>query len=394
MKRKYFLILFLFCSVLFVKAQTVTPWNASGVILSSTGYIATIYHELEPGYHFEVDVFNNGIKKTYPGNVIKADPENNLAIIKIDDPLFITIGTVPFSFKIKDVKKNERVFAMGYPEIESRGGKMKLAEGTISSKSGYPNDINMYQISCVMKTGDAGAPLFDNSGNLIGIINSEIEYGQTAGYAIKVSCLHNLLETLPAQLSLKTLISGLSFSDKVEALTKCIVSVRISNEVVADTSGKSKKMFVGQTYGGGIIFYVDETGEHGLIASTDNGDSQRAPWGCYNLLIDATETGIGSGQENTTMIVSGCRTAGSENIAARLCDQLVLDGYSDWFLPSKEELNILYEQKEIIGGYEHGYYWSSSEFATNFAWYQHFDFGFQDYLNKDLLYFYRPVRSF
>ncbi len=159
-----------------------------------------------------------------------------------------------------------------------------------------------------------------------------------------------MLETLPKlpPLSSKTTISGLSFSDKIAELSTFVVSVRASNQAVADTS-KSKKMVVGQTYGGGIIFYVDDTGEHGLIASFDTGESERAQWGCYNTLVDDTETGIKSGKENTKKIIISCRTAGTERIAARLCNEYVADGYSDWYLPSKEELNLLYEKWSKIG---------------------------------------------
>jgi len=395
MKLKSLAFLFV-CSSLLMKAQTTSSWNGSGVVLSAEGYIATSNHTLEPGYHFEIDVFTNGVKKTYRARLEKADPVNDLAILKIDDPLFESIGAVPFTYKVKDVNTNEKIFLMGYPTIDTPGETVKVSEGIISAKSGYQNEITQYLVSCTIRPGYGGAPVFDNAGNLIGIKSSMNKSSQNTGYVVKISCLHNLLETLPQMPSIpaKTTISGSSFSDKTAALSKFIVAIRVKKEVMPETISKGKKMVVGQAYGGGIIFYVDNTGEHGLIASNDDGNSKRAQWGCDDLLIDETGTGIGSGQENTKKIILVCRKAGSEKIAARLCDQLVLDGYSDWFLPSKEELNLLYEQKEIIGGYEHGYYWSSSEFATNFAWYQHFDFGFQDYLNKDFSYFYRPVRAF
>ncbi len=277
---------------------------------------------------------------------------------------------------------------------DSKGEKMKVTEGAISSKSGFPNDISNYQLSCVMRAGSQGSPVFDNSGNLIGIINSKT--GQSMGYAVKASCLYNLLETLPKipALPAKSGLYGLSSSDREDALSKFIVAVRMSNQSVEEIAKANKKMQIGQTYGGGIIFYVDETGEHGLIASIDNGESKRAQWGCTGTEVGETESGIGTGKENTKKIIVACRTASTSGIAARLCNQATIDGYNDWFLPSKEELNLLYENKEIIGGYEHGYYWSSSEFSADFAWYQHFDFGFQDYLKKDFSYYYRPIRAF
>ncbi len=391
MKLKKISILVFSC-LAFINGYSQT-WSGSGVVLSSAGYIATNNHPLQPGYHYEIDVFNNGIKKTYVGNLVKSDPVNDLAILKIDDPLFVVIGAVPYSLKVRDVKENEKIFVMSYYS-DSKDQKVEVTEGTLNSKSGYPNDIGSFQLSCSMKPGDEGAPLFDGQGNIIGIINSKT--GQSSGYAGKASCLQNMIETLPKlpAMPAKTTISGMAFSEKIEALTKFIVAIRMSNQVISAEAENKNKKVVGQTFGGGIIFYVDASGEHGLIASIDNGEGVRAQWGCYDALVDDTQIGIGTGQENTKKIITACRGASTGNIAARQCNELVLEGFTDWYLPSKEELNLLYENKEIIGGYEHGYYWSSSEVDSHFAWYQHFDFGFQDYLKKDFSYFFRPIRSF
>jgi hypothetical protein len=116
---------------------------------------------------------------------------------------------------------------------------------------------------------------------------------------------------------------------------------------------------IGQNYDGGIIFYIDGTGQHGLIAApNDQGTTQ---WGCSGTVISgANGTTIGSGQTNTTAIVTNCSTAG---IAARICDDLVLGGKSDWFLPSEAELVMMYQNLPVqgLGGFTTGNYWSSSQ---------------------------------
>ena len=148
---------------------------------------------------------------------------------------------------------------------------------------------------------------------------------------------------------------------------------------------------VGQSYGGGIIFYIDGTGQHGLIAAISD-QSSGMQWGCYGNSIPGTSTEIGMGQDNTTAIVNGCSTAG---IAARICDNLVLNGYNDWFLPSKDEMNQMYLHKTVIGGFASNLpYWSSSEYSANYAWNQLFSDGFQCYSPKGLLYSVRAVRAF
>ena len=122
---------------------------------------------------------------------------------------------------------------------------------------------------------------------------------------------------------------------------------------------------IGQSYGGGIIFYIDGTGQHGLIAATSD-QSTGAEWGCYGTLISGADgTAIGTGNQNTIDIMAGCLTAG---IAARLCGDLVLGGYSDWYLPSKDELYQMYVQKNVIGGFADGYYWCSTEENAWGAW--------------------------
>jgi hypothetical protein len=126
------------------------------------------------------------------------------------------------------------------------------------------------------------------------------------------------------------------------------------NQVYFTTS--SAGFYIGQSYGGGIIFYIDGTGQHGLIAaSSDINPGIGAPWGDL-AYIGGTAAEIGTGQANTNIIVNGCSTAG---IAARICDDLVLNEYDDWFLPSRSELDELC--KSNIGGFDIVPYWSSTE---------------------------------
>jgi hypothetical protein len=147
---------------------------------------------------------------------------------------------------------------------------------------------------------------------------------------------------------------------------------------------------IGQNYGGGIIFYIDSTGHHGLISAAS--DVGYTTWGCSGLLIGATQSGIGTGQNNTTAIVNGCNTAG---IAASLCYELVLNGFDDWFLPSKDELNQLYLNKDLIGGFVTYYsYWSSTETDANNAICQFFMNGNQIIGGKTFPLYIRPIRYF
>jgi hypothetical protein len=134
-----------------------------------------------------------------------------------------------------------------------------------------------------------------------------------------------------------------------------------------------KPIFIGQNYGGGIIFYIDETKKHGLICAPTDYQPYwpYLGWGGFGTEV-GTYTAIGKGQYNTSRIVNAIGSGG----AAGVCNDLVLNGYSDWFLPSKDELTELFNQRNVIGLNSFAnFYWSSSEWdgdPQNVAWVQYF----------------------
>ena len=117
-------------------------------------------------------------------------------------------------------------------------------------------------------------------------------------------------------------------------------------------------------------------------------------WGCYGVSIPgAGGTAVGTGEQNTIDIETGCTTF---DTAADICAILSFGGYSDWFLPSKDELNLMYENLKVfgVGGFADNYYWSSSEYDAGFAWCQHFYWADQYNDYKGNTYRVRAVRVF
>ena len=162
------------------------------------------------------------------------------------------------------------------------------------------------------------------------------------------------------------------------------------NEEPANSGNNNNSaLAIGDTHLGGIIFYLDGNG--GGLISAPSDQSIEAEWGCYETTISAAYgTAIGTGYQNT-IAGEGCGGA------AALCLNLTLGGYSDWFLPSKDELNEIYVNlySQGIGGFASDSYWSSTEYNNGSAWKQHFlNGGDQSNGGKDSGYYVRAIRAF
>jgi Protein of unknown function (DUF1566) len=166
------------------------------------------------------------------------------------------------------------------------------------------------------------------------------------------------------------------------------------------TAWYSTVHFIGESYGGGIVFYVYDNGQHGLIAATAD-QSTGSTW--YNGIFrhtGSTGDGLGAGAMNTAMIVAAQLPDNpTGNYSAKACADysITVDGinYGDWYLPSKHELNLLYLQRLIVGGFAIGFfYWSSTEANANDVWFQLFSNGFVNTNGKNSIVYTRAIRAF
>ncbi len=154
---------------------------------------------------------------------------------------------------------------------------------------------------------------------------------------------------------------------------------------------------------GGRIFYVNPNaasdGWTYLEAAPSDlpGDIK---WGNTTTEVGKTGTGIGTGESNTQEIVTKLGSNGGTDYAAKICSEYTVTNnnavYSDWFMPSKDELNELYKQKNTVGGVANSVYWSSSEYSSTHAWVQSLGVGDQFESSKDSKFsrFVRAVRAF
>ena len=151
------------------------------------------------------------------------------------------------------------------------------------------------------------------------------------------------------------------------------------------------------------MFYVDLTNPPGsrYLEAAPVGVEVVTTWATEanqsSPVTGADSTAIGTGEQNTADIVAQSGNLAATS-AAVYCSELVSGGQSDWFLPSKDELNLMYTNLQSastpLGGFSTAFYWSSSEYAANFAWYQYFNGGVQNSNPKGYTYYVRPVRAF
>ncbi len=175
----------------------------------------------------------------------------------------------------------------------------------------------------------------------------------------------------------------------------CRKDATVSTFSTVETDHALAKHYIGEHFGGGIIFYLNQSGNHGLIAAPADLE-EPASWSRKDTLNKAKNTAIGAGAGNSYRIVKtqGYPVYEEDTYAALECMEFMLNGYQDWYLPSKDELNELYKQQNIIGGFRPYSYWSSSEKDVSTAWFQNFSNGQQLLEIKTAGYALRPVRRF
>lgn len=202
-------------------------WTGTGFALKN-GYIVTNNHVVDGAKSIVVLGVNGNTYTEYSARVVSVDKNNDLALIKINDGRFNGFNNIPYAVLNATRDVGSDVFVLGYPLTDYMGDEIKLTNGIISSKTGYQGDVSTYQISAPVQPGNSGGPLFDNSGNVIGVVNSGIPGAENVGYAIKTSYLYNLVESaantniIPQNNS----VTGSSLSEKVKQVKNCVFFIK------------------------------------------------------------------------------------------------------------------------------------------------------------------------
>ncbi|MDF3077386.1 MAG: trypsin-like peptidase protein [Sphingobacteriaceae bacterium] len=201
-------------------------FGGTGFALTANGYVVTNYHVIEGADSVYIQ---NSAGESYKVKTVYADPVYDLALLQITDSAFKPFNSVPYSIKKNTSDLGEEIYTVGFPKDD-----IVFSKGSLSSKTGYDGDTTAYQIDMNVNPGNSGGPLFDNRGNVVGVIKGKQLKYDGAAFAIKSGFLLKALEAIPQDsltekltLSKKNSLTGLSRVEQVKKMRDYIFIVKV-----------------------------------------------------------------------------------------------------------------------------------------------------------------------
>jgi S1-C subfamily serine protease len=207
------------------------PKQGTGFLISKKGYVLTNYHVISNTKTIQVKGVGGDFSTLYGVDVVAVDVNNDLALLKFKNPN-ILFEEIPYSLSKSSSVQGSKAFVLGYPLANAMGEEIKLTDGLISAKSGFKGGLSNYQFSAPVQPGNSGSPLFNESGDVIGIASSKLRGAESAGYAIKSQYIHTFLN-LVDNFSLPVLtntVKPFALNDKVSKLKNFIYIIKTEGE--------------------------------------------------------------------------------------------------------------------------------------------------------------------
>ncbi|MFA7368847.1 MAG: tetratricopeptide repeat-containing serine protease family protein [Kiritimatiellales bacterium] len=211
-----------------VPTADIAPAGFGSGLMVNGGYVVTCWHVVDNAKKISVSCQG----KDFPAIVVQKDAGNDIAILRVDGA--DAGATLSFA---DSVKLGAQVFTMGFPHPDLQGLDVKFTTGSISGLTGPGNTPVYYQISAPLQSGNSGGPLFDEYGNLVGIVAAKLDslkmlaatgdLTQNVNYAIKSDYLVPLLKTVDGIKIQPSQTKPVNLLSLVEELKKSVVMIKV-----------------------------------------------------------------------------------------------------------------------------------------------------------------------
>ncbi|MEN9332500.1 MAG: hypothetical protein RLZZ94_1590 [Bacteroidota bacterium] len=200
-------------------------FTGTGFAITKDGYVLTSYHVIQDAK--QIYLSNEAVGQLQ-AEVVYSDKALDLAMLKVKEDSFPGFKEIPFSIKKSISDPGEKVFTLGFPRED-----LVFGDGSISSYTGYEGDTTAYQISIPVNPGNSGGPLFDNQGNLIGIISGKNESAEGASFAVKSKWINDYINSRNDQnnilLPTNKFLIGVDRASQIKRIKDVVFMVRVFN---------------------------------------------------------------------------------------------------------------------------------------------------------------------
>ncbi|MDB5211558.1 MAG: trypsin-like peptidase protein [Sediminibacterium sp.] len=202
--------------------------GGSGFLIDTKGYIVTNAHVLKGSGAVVV----NSKGQEFEATIVDIDKEKDLAILKISDANYVPLKGLPYGIRKGSTELGESIFTLGYPRND-----IVYGEGYLSARTGLNGDSLSYQISISANPGNSGAPVFNNSGEVIGILSTRQAQAQGVAFAIKSKNIYRMVEDLQEndttfkniKISNRSSLKGVERKQQISKVEDCVFYVKAYN---------------------------------------------------------------------------------------------------------------------------------------------------------------------
>ncbi len=199
--------------------------GGTGFLVDPKGYLITNAHILKNGNNI---IVLNSKGDQFKAVLVKIDPEKDIAILKINDKDFKGTASIPYGIRKMSTNIAEPIFTLGYPRNE-----IVYGEGYLSAKTGFNGDTLSFQIGIAANPGNSGGPVFNNQGEVIGILSTKEIQAEGVAFAIQSKFIHSAIADLKKEvdhhavnLPAKSKISSLNHTQQVKKISDFVYMIR------------------------------------------------------------------------------------------------------------------------------------------------------------------------